>query len=236
MNEPTSRAAVVTGVSRGQGIGFAIAQRLLAAGLSVLIHSVAPHDGDQPWALAAGGLSAVIDELSDPGDRLDHIEADFAAPHAPRRVIDHAVDRFGGVDVLVVNHTMSAMGRLDEVTAEGLDLAWAVNARATVLLVQAFAEHNDDRPDGRVLLFTSGQHLGPMADELPYAISKGARSTRWPPRSATPWRIGRSRSTRSTPGRWTPAGRRMSSASNSVRPSPPAAGASLRTSQTSSAG
>lgn len=70
-------------------------------------------------------------------------------------MIDHAVDRFGGVDVLVVNHAMSAMGRLDEVTAEGLDLAWAVNARAAVLLIQAFAERHDDaRPDGRVLLFT----------------------------------------------------------------------------------
>ena len=30
------------------------------------------------------------------------------------------------------------------------------------------------RPPGRVVLFTSGQHLGPMASELPYAISKGA--------------------------------------------------------------
>jgi len=33
---------------------------------------------------------------------------------------------------------------------------------------------NYSRRDGRVVLFTSGQHLGPMADELPYAISKGA--------------------------------------------------------------
>jgi 3-oxoacyl-[acyl-carrier protein] reductase len=50
-----------------------------------------------------------------------------------------------------------------------------VNARASVLLTQAFAEHHDDvRPDGRVVLFTSGQHLGAMSEELPYAISKGA--------------------------------------------------------------
>jgi 3-oxoacyl-[acyl-carrier protein] reductase len=33
------RVAVVTGVSRRAGIGFAIAQRLLAEGASVLIHS-----------------------------------------------------------------------------------------------------------------------------------------------------------------------------------------------------
>jgi 3-oxoacyl-[acyl-carrier protein] reductase len=34
--------------------------------------------------------------------------------------------------------------------------------------------HDDARPNGRVVLFTSGQHQGPMPDELPYAISKGA--------------------------------------------------------------
>jgi 3-oxoacyl-[acyl-carrier protein] reductase len=89
-------------------------------------------------------------------------------------VIDHAVDRFGAVDVLVANHAMSAPGRLNEISSVDLDLAWAVNARACVLLVQAYADRQDSRADGRVLLFTSGQHRGPMADELPYAISKGA--------------------------------------------------------------
>lgn len=50
-----------------------------------------------------------------------------------------------------------------------------MNARAAVLLTQAFAEsHDDDRPDGRIVLFTSGQHLGPMPGELPYVLSKGA--------------------------------------------------------------
>lgn len=44
-----------------------------------------------------------------------------------------------------------------------------------MLLTQAFAaQHDDRRSGGRVLLFTSGQHLAPMSQELPYAISKGA--------------------------------------------------------------
>jgi 3-oxoacyl-[acyl-carrier protein] reductase len=61
------------------------------------------------------------------------------------------------------------------VTAEAIAGAFAVNARASVLLVQALAAlHDDARTDGRAVLFTSGQHLGPMAGELPYAISKGA--------------------------------------------------------------
>jgi 3-oxoacyl-[acyl-carrier protein] reductase len=173
--EAVARVAVVTGVSRRQGIGFAIVQRLLDDGLSVLVQSWAAHDAEQPWSPGAGELGAVIEELGGLGDRLDHIEANFSAADAPRQVIDRAVDRFGGVDVLVVNHAMSGLGRLSEVSTEQLDMAWVVNARAAVLLVQAFAaQHDDSRQDGRVLLFTSGQHLGPMADELADALADRA--------------------------------------------------------------
>lgn len=170
-----SRVAVVTGVSRRQGIGFAIAQRLLRDGLKVVVHSWSAHDTEQPWSAGPGELDRVIEDLGGLGARLDHIEADFGDPVVPRRVIERAIDRFGAIDVLIANHAMSAPGGLSDVRWEDLDRAWAVNARASVLLTQAYAHYHDDsRSDGRVVLFTSGQHLGPMADELPYAISKGA--------------------------------------------------------------
>jgi 3-oxoacyl-[acyl-carrier protein] reductase len=154
------RVAVVTGVSRRAGIGFAIARRLLNDGISVLVHS---------WPQPE---KAVVDGLGGAGPNLAYIEADFADPEAPARVIDVAVSTFGGVDILVANHARDSSQSLDEVTAEELDLTWAVNARAVVLLAQAFGAQA--RSGGRVVLFTSGQHLGPMEDELPYAISKGA--------------------------------------------------------------
>jgi 3-oxoacyl-[acyl-carrier protein] reductase len=174
-NSTEPRVAVITGVSRQAGIGFAIARRLLADGLSVLVHSWSAHDAAQPWGAEPGGVEAVIEALGGLGPRLAHLEADFADPHAPARVIAEAVESFGGLDVLVANHAHSAGQTLDTVTAQELDQAWAINARAVVLLVQAFAaRHVTERPHGRIVLFTSGQHLGPMADELPYAISKGA--------------------------------------------------------------
>jgi 3-oxoacyl-[acyl-carrier protein] reductase len=175
MEKSASRVAVVTGTSRRQGIGFSIAQRLLDDDMTVFIQSWAAHDADQPWAPGDGELDRVLEALGGLGSRLGHVEADFADPDAPARVIDEAVGRFGAIDVLVANHAMSAPGRLSEISSRDLDLAWAVNARAAVLLTKAFADnHDDSRPDGRVLLFTSGQHRGPMADELPYAVSKGA--------------------------------------------------------------
>jgi 3-oxoacyl-[acyl-carrier protein] reductase len=175
MADATRRVALVTGVSRRQGIGFAIAKRLLEDELSVMLHSWAPHDAAQPWAPPAGELDAVVTELGGLGDRLGHLSADFADASAPREVIESVIERFGAIDVLIVNHARSSTGGLDAVTAEELDLSWSVNARAAVLLAQAYSEHHDDaRDDGRVVLFTSGQHLGPMPDELAYAVSKGA--------------------------------------------------------------
>jgi 3-oxoacyl-[acyl-carrier protein] reductase len=169
----TNRVAVVTGVSRRAGIGFALARALLAAGARVLVQSWTPHDAEHPWG--ADEIEDVIEALGGRGPRLAHLAADFADPDAPRQVVERAVTTFGAVDVLVANHARSALGRLDEVTADELDLCWAVNARASVLLAQAYAAvHDDARPGGRIVLFTSGQHLGPMSRELPYAISKGA--------------------------------------------------------------
>jgi 3-oxoacyl-[acyl-carrier protein] reductase len=156
------RVAIVTGVDRREGIGFAIAKRLLGEGARVMIHSLA---SDQSLV---GGLEAA------PGS-LATVEADLGDSDAPHMVIERTVAAFGGVDALVVNHAHSSDQALDAVTAAELDRAWAVNARAAVLLAQAFAAHHDDaRPDGRIVFLTSGQHLGPMPGELPYVLSKGA--------------------------------------------------------------
>ena len=171
----TGRVALVTGVSRLRGIGFAIARRLLADGASVLVHSWAPHDTEHPWGADPDGVDALVTALDAP-DRIAHVAADFLDPAAPTAVVDAAVERFGALDVLVANHARSSHAALEGVTATELDAAWAVNARASVLLAQAYAaRHDDARPGGRILLFTSGQHLGDgMPDELPYAMSKGA--------------------------------------------------------------
>ncbi|WP_448612683.1 SDR family oxidoreductase [Modestobacter sp. URMC 112] len=161
--------ALVTGVSRRAGIGFAVARRLLAQGDRVVVHSWTPHDADQPWG--SDDLTAVLAELGDP----PHLSADLGDPRAPAALVAAARAAVGTLTVLVANHARSAEGRVAEVTAEELDRCFAVNARGSVLLTQAFAaQYEPAAGPGRVVLFTSGQHRGPMPGELPYALSKGA--------------------------------------------------------------
>jgi 3-oxoacyl-[acyl-carrier protein] reductase len=172
------RVALVTGVSRRVGIGLAVARRLAALGAGLFVTSWTAHDREQPWGADPGGLDAVLAELGGgdaPGvGRVEHLEADFQDPEAPDRVMAAAVEAFGHVDILVCNHARSSAGGLGELTAAELDATLAVNTRAVLLLVQAFAARHDGRPGGRVVLFSSGQHLGPMPGELAYAASKGA--------------------------------------------------------------
>jgi 3-oxoacyl-[acyl-carrier protein] reductase len=164
------RNALVTGVSRRAGIGHAIARRLLAAGAAVFVQGWTPHDAAQRWGAEPGGTEGVAAELGAP-----FLEADFADPEAPGRVVAAACETLGPLDILVVNHARSGHRRLDELTAGEIDAFLQENVRASLLLVQAFAiRHDESRAGGRVVLLTSGQHIAPMAGEVAYAVSKGA--------------------------------------------------------------
>jgi 3-oxoacyl-[acyl-carrier protein] reductase len=53
------------------------------------------------------------------------------------------LEAFGRVDAVVANHARSSAQSLEDLTADEVDLNYAVNTRATLLLVQAFAARHD---------------------------------------------------------------------------------------------
>lgn len=170
------RSVVVTGVSRRAGIGYATACRMAAYGANVFCHHFVPHDREQPWG--GDDLEAVLDGVRDHlvGDtRVAELHADLAGPDAPERVIEAAVTEFGRVDALVCNQALSGSdGALGELSATDLDRHWAVDARASILLAQAFAARHDEDRAASIVFLTSGQALGPMPSEVAYAAAKAA--------------------------------------------------------------
>jgi 3-oxoacyl-[acyl-carrier protein] reductase len=151
-------SVLVTGVSRRAGIGWTVARRLAADGWAVGATGWPAHDEEQPW----GG--------DGPPELPGWTAADLTDPAVPARLVEAHVAAHGGLDALVAVHARSSDQSLATVTAAELDASFAVNTRATVLLVQAAAAAGVRR----VVLFTTGVHRGPMPTEIPYALSKAA--------------------------------------------------------------
>ena len=162
------RVALVTGVSRSIGIGAAVATRLDDLGATVAATGWSPHDVEMPWgADPVGALPFAVGQH------------DLEDPEVPSALIDEVVSTHGRIDIVVAVHARSSHASFAEVTAAELDRCWAANVRSIVLLAQRLAERHepappDSAPIGRMLWFTSGQHLGPMDGEIAYAVSKGA--------------------------------------------------------------
>ena len=162
------RVALVTGVSRPAGIAATVAQRLHDQGATLVATGWPPHDAEMPWGQQPLGPLPFEVGHHDLGD-----------PAAPAALIDDVVELHGRIDIVAAVHARSSQHTLDEVSASELDRCWAANVRSVVLLAQRFAQRHvsvpsSEPPIGRMLWFTSGQHLGPMDDEIAYAVSKGA--------------------------------------------------------------
>ena len=179
------RTVLVTGVSRCVGIGHAIACRAADYGASIVAHHYRPHDVSQPWG--ADDVEAVMDSIRShlvgPAQLID-VPADLASPGEPARVVEQAAAAAGHLDALVCNQAMSSPdGPLSEMTEAVLDAHWTVDARASILLAQAFAAQEvfaapappgPGRRRGAIVFLTSGQGLGPLPGEIAYAAAKAA--------------------------------------------------------------
>jgi 3-oxoacyl-[acyl-carrier protein] reductase len=163
---PVTRRVLVTGVGRRIGIGAAVADALRIDGWDVVTCGLRAYDRRMPW----GEDEAAIADL----------EADFADPHEPGRVID-AAGAGGALQGLVLCHCESVDSSIHDTSVESWDRHFAVNARSVWLLIKHFAERFAstlaERPTdghgaatGRIVAFTSDH----TAHNLPYGASKGA--------------------------------------------------------------
>jgi 3-oxoacyl-[acyl-carrier protein] reductase len=168
------KVALITGATRLAGIGAAICRRLAARGADVAFSHWAPYDAAFPWAGDPCEPEILAREIAGFGVRVASISCDLALPGEPKRLFTEAEARLGPVSILVNNAAHSTRDGFERLDAATIDMHYAVNVRAAMLLATRFARRFDGGDGGRIINLTSGQSLGPMPDELAYAATKGA--------------------------------------------------------------
>jgi 3-oxoacyl-[acyl-carrier protein] reductase len=167
----TTRSALVTGGSRGIGLG--IAERLLTDGYRVVINGVR----------APEAVAATLETLSQLGD-ITYVAADVGTPDGRSRLVIETLAVVGRLDVLVNNAGITSPGRNDilEATEEDLDTVLAVNLKGPFLLTQSLARHmieerkTDPAFRGRIVNITSISAAVATPNRAEYCISKAGLS------------------------------------------------------------
>ena len=170
-----SRVALVTGVGRRRSIGAELALGLAADGWDLALGHWQPYDERLGYERGEDDPAAVAEECRALGSRVELLPGDLADPSTPDALVAAATERLGPVTGLVMSHCESVDSGILSTSLESWDRHYAVNARASWLLIRAFAERLPVQPPGgpaaaRVVALTSDH----TAHNLPYGSSKGA--------------------------------------------------------------
>ena len=153
------KVAVVTGASKG--IGLAVTRSLVAEGASVVA-----------GARSTGGPAAI--------DGVHPVAVDLASVDGPARLVDEAVARFGGVDVLV-NNVGAVRPRVDgflAITEAEWEETITLNFLAAVRTTRAALPHLLDRAPSTIVTVGSVNAFLPDPGVIDYCAAKAALANR----------------------------------------------------------
>lgn len=168
----TRPITLITGVSRSQGIGAAVARKLAKSGHDLYITHWSLFDGTEGIGAEPDFIESFVDELRMSGARIAHEAYDLASGDA-EGLLDRVEATFGTPSRLINNATYERHASVDTFTTETLRKHYDVNIEGTLGLTFAFIERykRAGHTDGRILFMVSG---GGDANNLAYIASKGA--------------------------------------------------------------
>lgn len=158
MDNDTSKAAIVTGASRG--IGRAIAMRLAADGFAVAVN----------YAGSTARAQETVAAVEAAGGQAVAIQADVGEPADVARLFATAKARFGRLDVVINSAGIMPMAPIGEDSLAAFDKVIAINLRGAFLVMAQAVQHLGS--GGRIIALSSSVIAKSFPAYGPYIASK----------------------------------------------------------------
>ena len=159
MKRLVGKRAVVTGA--GRGLGASVAELFAREGARVVV-------SDVDSTSAHGTARRIVDA----GGEAVGLHADVTSAADAERLTQVAVERFGGLDVLVNNAGIASAGTVCEVTPQEWDRVLAINLKGAYLCSRFAVAHMARSGGGSIVCISSASGVIGQQAQVAYNVSK----------------------------------------------------------------
>jgi len=168
MADLKGKTLFITGGSRG--IGLAIAERAARDGANIVIAAKTT----EPHPKLPGTIHTAAEAIERAGGKALATQTDIREEDQVLRAVEAAVERFGGIDILVNNASAISLTGTLETPMKRVDLMLDVNLRGTYLCSRACLPHLKRAANPHILTLAPPLNLNPrwFKQHTAYTIAK----------------------------------------------------------------
>lgn len=162
------RTVVISGGSRGIGLAIGLGAAKLGANVVLLAKTSEPHPK------LPGTVHTAVADVEAAGGKGLAVVGDVRNEEDVQRAVDAAVERFGGVDIVINNASAIATEPTEKLSAKKYDLMMDINVRGTFLLTKASLPHLRKSQNAHVVTLAPPLNLNPhwLGAHPSYTVSK----------------------------------------------------------------
>jgi citronellol/citronellal dehydrogenase len=163
-----NKTVFITGASRG--IGKAIGLRLAKAGANIVIAAKSVEENPN----LGGTIYSAAEEMEQAGGKALALQCDIRFEDQVENAVSKAVERFGGINILINNASAIALTTTEQTQPKQFDLMMDINLRGTFFVTKTCIPFLSKAENPHILTLSPPINLQPkwLGSHIAYTISK----------------------------------------------------------------